>query len=342
MAKIIETTANTILRVNAHVDGGWFWSKYSASPYLGCHYGCSYCFLRQNRYGLVEGVSQNVRDPFTETIRVVTNAPELLDRELCTVPNDVIIVGDYQSIESRYQLSRRMLEACHAHQFPVLVISKSPLVLRDSDVLLKIGKASWSCVALSIACSEAHRRSFEPNASSIESRFRAMKKLSEKGIYTGTALMPILPYITDNDENLKEIVQRTRENGGKFVLAGGLVLSDDQRDHFLTALRNFDATLVDKYQTLYKGKYSPQDNSWARIGRKVKALCEEYSLAYRIKRYIPKSPSSINKIIAEELFLKVYELELEEADPATTTKLRELAWRIDELPLPREVAMTTQ
>ncbi|MEK6861544.1 MAG: hypothetical protein AABY07_06245 [Nanoarchaeota archaeon] len=161
-----------------------------------------------------------------------------------------------------------------------------------------------------------------------------MKRLSEAGIRTGTALMPILPFITDSNENLRTIVKKTKESYGQFVLAGGLVLADKQAEAFYNSLEKYDRNLIKKYKDLYEGNFSPQDNSWAIVGRKVKSLCSEYGLKYRIKRYIPETPLAINKRVAEQLFLKVYEMELNEHNEEEINKWRRLAFLIDEYPKP--------
>ncbi len=329
-----EITAESVLRTNAHVDGGWFWSKYSASPYRGCQYGCTYCFLREKNYGLTvrDKETQGLDDPFSQFIRVQVNAAEVLDKELERVQRDIIIAGDYQPAESKYRISRKLLQVCLKHKFPAMVVAKSPLVLSDADVLQQLSKESWACVVFSVssAASKGYLGFFEPFASSIESRFLAMKKLSGMGVYTGTALMPILPFITDSDENLETIVRLTKENGGSFVLAGGLVLSDEQAKSFYTSLGAYGEGLVQKYKRVYQGNFSPRDNSWQAIGKKIKSLCEEYGLDYRIKRFIPDSPMEKNKRKSTELFLKVYEMELEGAPEREIKRLRETAWKIDE------------
>ena len=91
-----EIEVDSILRTNRHVDGGWFWTKYSANPYLGCEYGCTYCFLREDSYELSarSRETKGMPDPFSQFVRVKTNAPGVLARELPLVQKDVIVTGD--------------------------------------------------------------------------------------------------------------------------------------------------------------------------------------------------------------------------------------------------------
>ncbi len=335
---IQEIKVDSVLKTNKHIDGGWFWSKYSAYPYIGCQYGCTYCFLRMDMYGLntENNLTKNLKDPFSQFVRIKTNAAEILDKELSKVPKDIIITGDYQPIESRFRLSRKMLEVCYKRGFPTLIIAKSPLVMRDLDLIKRINEKSWACVVFSInsSGSKGYREIFEPFASSIESRFASMKTLGEAGIYTGTALMPVLPFITDSDENLESIVKLTKENSGRFVLGGGLVLSDRQESAFYESAEKYRKGLAEKYKGLYQAKFSPTDSSWAFLGKKIKAFCQKHGLDYRIRRFIPNSPLAINKKVAENLFLWIYEMELEGMEEYEAAMYRELAWLIDEFPIP--------
>ncbi|MBI3051677.1 hypothetical protein HYY74_04435 [Candidatus Woesearchaeota archaeon] len=326
--RITEIRAATILNRGSHADGGWFWMKYSAHPYAGCSYGCTYCIWREPELAFkTDGAS------FSRAITVKINAAELLDKELAEVPPDIIHTTDYQPIEARYRLSRKMLEVCLKHRFPVIIVAKSPLVLRDMDIIKKISDQTWACVAFSInnAISANYREYFEPNASSIESRFLAMQKMANEGIYTGTALLPVLPGVTDIDDNLKAIVEQTKAGGGKFVLAGGLVLGKKSKEAFFESLQKYNPVLINKYRQLYHNSHSPTDSSWAAIGNKVKQLCIKSGLGYRIKRYIADNELAENRRLAEELYMKAYELELECGDEAETRLLREQAGAIDGL-----------
>lgn len=333
---ITKISVERMLETNPHVDGGWFWSKYSANPYLGCQYGCAYCFLRQERYGLSTNSAHapDASDPFAQNIRVKTNAAEVLDRELVQVPPDIIIVGDYQPIEKQFGISRDLLQVCLNHGFPVMVIAKSPVVLRDIDLLQKIAEQSWACVVFSIGFSESgpQQKLLEPGASSIESRFYAMRKISEAGIYTGTALMPVMPFINDNEVNIRAIVAQTQRQGGRFVLAGGLALGGKMEPRFSRTLHEIGDRLPAQYQRLYRSGFSPNDTSWSRLGRTVRSRCQELGLEHRIKRYIAPGPLAGNKEFAEELFLRVYDLELADSSPSEIARLRQLAWRVDESP----------
>lgn len=334
--KYVEEITQNVLRENNYVDGGWFWSKYSASPYVGCSHGCSYCFLRGKSYGIT--------NDFSKKIVVKTNSPEILDRELKQKKEqnakEVIIIGDYQFAEKKYSLSRKMLEVCLSHEFPVMIITKSPLVIRDIDLLKKIQKKSWVCVVFSINMDESLinyqnlKKFLEPFTPSLKLRYDAMNILSKEGIYTGTALMPIIPYLTDDKTVLKKIIFKTKINGGKFVLAGGLYIEKGQKEYFLNSIKKINLDLIDKYSELYGDNYQPKINLWAKIGRLTKKLCIDEGLDYRIKRPILNSYIKINKHLSTRLFLQIYEMELREENINLINEYRSFANVIDKLKIP--------
>lgn len=332
--RYVRYRAKRILNIHKHVDG-WFWNKYSAHPYIGCQHGCEYCYGRDEKYNLLsrEEAAQNLADPFSQYIKVKVNAPELLRKELSGVSREVIVTGDYQPAEAKFKLSRSMLEVLLDLGFPVLINEKSPLVLRDLDLIVKINERSWACVMWSIskADSKGYLEIFEADAPSIESRFNAMKRVSEAGVLTGTAFMPILPFICDDDQNLEAVARKTMERGGSFVLAGSLTMSGAQASHYLNIIAKTFPSLITEYKHLYKGGYSPGREYTGKIGKKVKALCKEYGLADRMPRYIQPGDLAKNKEIAEKLFNEAYYMDLEEESVYRAWAYRRAAWTVDEL-----------
>ena len=132
-----EYKPKKIVNVHKHVDGPWFWGKYSAHPYIGCRSGCEFCYLRGSRY-----LGKRHPDSFDTLIQVKTNAIELLNKELNRLNVDVIAAGDWQQpAEDRYRLSRSMLESVYQHGFPLFIVERSPLLIRDLDLLIDINQA---------------------------------------------------------------------------------------------------------------------------------------------------------------------------------------------------------
>ena len=282
-----EYQPKSILNVHKHVDG-WFFDKYSAHPYMGCAFGCEFCYSRDQRY-------LGGRDPeaFSRVIRVKTNADELLRRELARRPVDVIACGDWQvPAERDHGLSRRMLQVVLELGFPLLVVERSPFVTRDLDLLAEINRQAWACVIFSVSSLDAAvKRAFEPRSPAVSSRFRAMEQIAAAGILTGTALMPILPAVCDDDAHLEQVVAATAHHGGRFVLAGGLTMSGHQAGLVMRVVeRDFPAALP-AYQAFYgAGAYGPPAAYNAGLGRRVREMCGRHGLADRLPRWLGHGP----------------------------------------------------
>jgi len=386
-----EYRPRKIVNVHRHVDGPWFWDKYSAHPYIGCRSGCEFCHLRGGRY-------LGRRDPqsFDTLIQVKVNAAELLRKELarlepagrlapagCRPPGrrpergspdpappplrfgdlrrlvrrrsrilprgrakevgaepEIIACGDWQQpAEDRYRLSRAMLEIVHDLGFPLFIVERSPLLTRDLDLLAEINRRSRVCVALSLSnLDPALKQAFEPRSPGLRRRLQAMQALAKAGILVGTALMPVLPGLGDDEAHLEQAVRATADHGGAFVLAGGLSMEGVQAERTLEALRRFDPPSVSGWRQFFhwqeggQPRYGPPPAYSARLGQTVRELCQRHGLRHRIPRTVAPGPRAINKRIAERLFLAAYDLELEQAASYRIWAYRKAAWAIDEWP----------
>jgi DNA repair photolyase len=328
-----EYQVKKIVNVHKHADS-WFWDKYSAMPYVGCRSGCEFCYLRGGHYGHREP------EQFDTLIKVKTNAVELLKKELPRLQPEVICCGDWQQpAESRYQLSRQMLGIVCQHSFPLFIVERSPLLLRDLDILQEIHKRTHVSVVYSMSNVDPRlKRAFEPHSPGLSLRFKAMKTLADAGILVGTALMPIIPFAGDDRAHLEDTVRASKDHGGTFVLAGGLTMDGVQARRTLEAARRVDPNLETRFRQLYhweEGKkpgYSPPPGSSHRVELVVRELCERHGLKDRMPRYIAPGPLAANKRVAELLFLKLHQLELEQAAGYRIWAYRKAAWTIDEWP----------
>ncbi|MFL7791839.1 MAG: radical SAM protein [Anaerolineae bacterium] len=328
-----EYQTRKIINVHKHVDGPWFWGKYTAHPYVGCRSGCEFCYARGERYLR--------RDPatFDTLIGVKVNAVELLREELPKLARDVIFVGDWQRpAEDRYRLSRQMLEVVRDLEFPLFITERSPLLVRDLDLLADINARAWVGVTYSMSSVDpALKRAFEPRSPGVRLRLRAMAQLADAGILVGANLMPVLPFVGDDEAHLEDVVRAVKDHGGAFVLGGGLTMDGVQARRTLEAFRLFDPALEARVRELYawktggKPSYGPPGAYNARLGLLVRELCARHGILDRMPRYIAPGPLAVNKRIAERLFLKTYDLELEQAKEYRLWAYRKAAWTVDEL-----------
>ena len=332
--EIDEYRTRRIVNVHRHVDGPWFWDKYTAHPYVGCRSGCEFCFLRGSSY-----LGRRDPDTFDTFIRVKVNGAEVLRKELAKLPPDVIACGDWQQpVEGRYELSRRMLEVVLDHGFPLFVVERSPLLTRDLDLLVEINRRAWVGVVFSLSNVDPRlKAAFEPRSPGLRPRLRSIETLAAAGILVGTSLMPIIPFVGDDEAHLNDAVRATKDHGGSFVLAGGLTMEGVQAERTLAAARALDPALEPRWRELYGGGEEEPHNSrsdayTARLGLTVRELCDRHGLRDRMPRYVGVGPLAVNRRIAERLFLKTYDLELEQANTHRIWAYRKAAWTVDEWP----------
>jgi len=166
---------------------------YVINPYVGCQHNCSYCYARfMKRF-------TGHREPWGQFVDVKINAIELLKQEIVRKkPGRVWVSGvcdPYQPLERKYQLTRGCLQILAEHQWPVTVQTRSPLVLRDVDILQKGENFE---VGMSITTADDNTRyKFEPSAPSIPERLRTLEELHRAGIRTFAMLAPMLPGCED-------------------------------------------------------------------------------------------------------------------------------------------------
>ena len=228
-----------------------YWGiAYNMNLYRGCQHGCIYCDTRSSCYG-VGDISH---------ISVKKNALELLDHELGTKRGKATIgtgsMNDpYMPLEKQMKLTGGALELIAKHRFPVHVITKSSLVTRDADVLQDIGR-TYAAVSFTITTADDEMaRKLEPNAPTSSERFKAMKILSDRGIYTGVALMPVLPFINDSIEDIEEIVEKAAEAGASYVLPlFGVTLRRGSRDYFYDKVERIFPKMAKRYQTYFEDR----------------------------------------------------------------------------------------
>jgi hypothetical protein len=232
-----------------------------------------------------------------------------------------------------------MLEVVRDLGFPLFIVERSPLLIRDLDLLIEINQQTWVGVLFSISnLDPALKRAFEPRSPGVKRRLEAMGKLADAGILVGTSMMPIVPSAGDDERHLDDLVRATKDHGGACVLAGGLTMDGVQAEWTLAAARRLDPVLEARWRGLYhwqaggKPRYGPPRAYNARLGLLVRELCHRHDLLDRMPRYIAPGPSAVNKQVAERLFLKTYDLELEKAKDYRIWAYRKAAWTVDEWP----------
>ncbi|MEZ5773474.1 MAG: PA0069 family radical SAM protein [Hyphomicrobiaceae bacterium] len=196
---VTEERARTIITTNTSPDISF---DQSINPYRGCEHGCSYCYARPSHAYM--GHSPGL--DFETRLYVKPNAAALLEREIAAsgyVPRTIALgtnTDPYQPIERNWRVTRAILEVLEAARHPVGIVTKSALVLRDIDILVRMARDGLSKVAISVTTLDrAVSRSMEPRASTPRRRLEAIARLAEAGIPASVMVAPIVPAINDHE-----------------------------------------------------------------------------------------------------------------------------------------------
>ena len=287
---ITEIQAKVLL---AHIKqpDTWFGLKYNMNLYRGCQHRCIYCDSRSQCYGI---------DHFDREILVKVNAIDLLRTELAKKRvKGTIGLGSmndpYMPVEERLNVTGRALQVIAQFGFSVHIITKSDLVLRDLDTLMQINER-YAAISFTITTADdALGKNVEPGAPLVSSRFRAMRVLAEHGIRTGVTMMPILPFIQDNRENIGAIIAQAQAHGASYIIPGfGMTLRDRQRAYYYEKLERLFPGLKKKYERRFGDRYHCEANDAENLRRFFETVCARYDIATRIPAYSPHSSEQLS------------------------------------------------
>ncbi len=261
----------------------WFLDDYSVNPYYGCQFACIYCYTRGGGYG---------REPHELAAKV--NAPEVLDRQLRRRASrreyGFIALGTstepYMEVERELGITRKVLSVISHYRFPVHVLTKSTLVARDSDLLVEIagraelppdleGRVSGALVTISMSTVDDELARFlEPGAPPPSERFEALEKLRDEGIEAGVAFIPVIPFLSDGEDELRRAIREAKDRKASYVFVGALTLPGDLKRTFLRALEARFPELVDGYRKIFRGGY-PSREYQDRLYSTARTICRE-------------------------------------------------------------------
>ena len=229
------------------------WFGYSINAYRGCSHSCAYCFARPTH----EYLGFNMGDDFDRQIVVKTNAVELVRAE--TEPGrwcgDMIAMGTntdpYQAAEGKYKLTKGIIEVLAERRNDFSILTKSPLVLRDIDLIAGASRQSKVSVSFSVATlDEDVWRRTEPGAPHPRKRLDALARLRTAGISGGVMVAPVLPGISDRPEQIAAVKAAADAAGAEWVNEVKLHLRG-VRPHFMHWLAADSPHLASRYETLY-------------------------------------------------------------------------------------------
>jgi DNA repair photolyase len=237
--------------------------RWTVNPYRGCSHACVYCFARPTH----EYLELDAGRDFEREIVVKVNAPEVLRRELArpTWAFEHVAMGTntdpYQWVEGRYELMRGIWAALRDARNPCSVLTKSPLLVRDADLMLEVQQVADVSACLSVPTLEEKAwRATEPRTPHPRARLEAVAELNRLGIPTGILIAPLLPGINDDRAQVERIIELATEAGAVSIGGQTLFLRGAVRDIYMDWLRSFRPDLVPRYEELYaRGAYAPRE-----------------------------------------------------------------------------------
>ncbi len=284
--------------------GMGFWS---INPYVGCAFGCAYCYARYaHRYtaerlstaadaGSGDALPTDELPPwlaFERRIMVKREAPELVRRALQrpgtldALRRETVVIGTatdpYQPAERRFRITRGVLEVLSEHNgIRVAIITKSPLVTRDVDLLRLINERSRLTVHISLITVDREiARILEPRAPTPEARLRAIARLSANGIEVGVNCMPVLPGITDAPEMIEELVRAVKVANAAYISACALRLQATARDRYLPFIASEFPELAERYRRAYSTGHQVSEKYREGLSARFKVVCDRNGIAF--------------------------------------------------------------
>jgi len=278
-----------------------FWS---INPYVGCEFGCTYCYARDtHRWTVERAVSQAERgnegtkefqrshlppeEAFEKEILVKSDVAEVLARTLnpARLAGHSLVIGTatdpYQPAERRFRLTRRILEVlCSYHGLSIEIITKSPLVTRDLDLLQKLSELHEVNINISLATADPRlARRLELRSPVPAARLRALGRLTAGGIYAGLIVAPIIPGITDDWAGLARLMEAAKEAGAHYVIGSALRLGPAARHRFLPFLTREFPALAERYRRHYAGKDHVNQSYQDALNRRLRLLKQTYGFS---------------------------------------------------------------
>ncbi|MFH8092950.1 MAG: radical SAM protein [Candidatus Aenigmatarchaeota archaeon] len=240
-------------------------AEYCMNCYIGCEHACKYCYADS----ITRKFSPH-EEAWGEFVDVKVNAPEVLKKEIKRKKKGKIFISSlcdpYQPLEEKYELTRKCLEILLKHQFPIIIQTKSSLVLRDLDLLKKFKSCEVGFTITSL--NEKVRKDFEPNSSPVKEKLEAIKVLRENGIFVYVFLGPVLPYLSD--ENLEEYFEKIVKLNVNEIWVDKLNLKRGVWESVSSVLERNYPELLEKWKKVVLF----ENNYWEELKEKIRRIGE--------------------------------------------------------------------
>lgn len=245
-----------------HSVRGGFPYKSDLNIYRGCENGCKYCFAIYSHKYMNKSENDGPVHPsggYYDQIYVKTNVAEQLDKELSrpgrkrAVINIGGVCDSYQRAEEEFEIMPDVLKVMLKHKNPIIISTKTDLILRDFDLIDELSKYAFVNIASTITTADENLRAkIEPGAVSTKRRFDMLEKFGKTDATIGVHTMPVLPFLTDTPENLEAIFSKTKEIGAEYIIVQTLYLRSQTRKTYFEFIKAEFPELFEGMTHLYR------------------------------------------------------------------------------------------
>ncbi len=249
MDRVIETTCRTALYRH---NSKWLPFKYDINVYRGCAHRCIYCYALYTHDYIGGG-------DFFGDVYAKTNIADVLRRELPRFSREPVNLGgitdSYQPAERDCKLMPRVLSLLADFSVPIILCTKSTLVLRDLELISRVNAASRAALAFTVTTLNNRVAGLiEPGSSRPQERMAAIREVKKTGASCGVHLMPIIPYLTSGEESLEAVFSEAKEAGADYVLTGALNLKSATRKQLFESIKRGFSSEYANLKELYNDK----------------------------------------------------------------------------------------
>jgi DNA repair photolyase len=264
---------------------------WTVNPYRGCEFGCKYCYARYT-HEFME--FRDGRD-FEEKIFAKHVVASMLRRELKRVkPGDSIAIGTatdpYQPAERRFGVTREILKVFASERgLQLSITTKSDLIVRDVELLKQVARANIFHLNVTITTLDQELvHLLEPRAPRPDLRLAAVKKLSEAGLAVGVFPNPVMPLLTDSEENLDAVAEAAARVGASWFGGGILYLKPSSQEVFLPFLEQKFPHLARRYRERFKRSAFLRGAYLEMIRGRLERIRSRHGLAASPTAYLPE------------------------------------------------------
>lgn len=258
---------------------------HAINPYRGCEFACRYCYARYTHEFL-----EQTPEEFEQKIYFKEHAAWLLRQELSRLKQGTQIAlgtatDPYQPLERRERITRSILEVfASTSGFKLGIVSKSPLILRDLELLQKISERHELSISLTVTTMQTRlARMLEPRAPRPDLRIDAIARLRKAGLRTGVLCSPLMPGITDSRSSIAAVAKAAASAGASFFAAGALFLKPCSLPTFLGFVQEHFPDQLSAYQRRYGQSAFVSSEYRTRLAEVVGSVCREHKLGRRFR-----------------------------------------------------------